>query len=132
MRLRPPEKLCLAIVAAIAVIDACLIATGRLTIDMTGYAFTVGVGLMMVAVGQFYRTVRKDERLALAATASGAFVLFTNVASILNYLLLPVKFPLIDAALAAGTKNTRDRAMNQTERQARSIRTDGKAMRPRA
>lgn len=101
MRLIPPEKLCLAIVAAIAVIDACLIATGRLAIDVTGYAFTVGVGLAMVAVGQFYRTVRRDERLALAATASGTFVLFTNVASILNYLLLPAKFPLIDAALAA-------------------------------
>lgn len=100
MTFLPAEKLCLSIVVLMAAINGYLIVLWNVSVDVAGYAPFVGIGLATVLVGQFYRVIRKDERLALAAIAVGIFVLFTLVGSVLNYLLLPVQFPVIDQALA--------------------------------
>ncbi len=100
MTFLPAEKLCLSIVVLLAIIDGSLIALWGVSVDAAGYAPLIGIGVGTILVGQFYRVIRKDERLALAAIAVGIFVLFTLTGSILNYLLLPIQFPVIDGALA--------------------------------
>lgn len=60
--------------------------------------FTCGV--LTCALGLFYRFIRRDEKLAATLIIVGLLVLFTNTASLANYLLLPLQHPLIDGQLA--------------------------------
>ncbi|SDP73827.1 PAP2 superfamily protein [Phyllobacterium sp. OV277] len=90
MNLHPAEKICAGIIATLLVFDAILIPVRGVGVDWTNYALMSAIGLTAIGVGQFYRTVRPEEKIALAATASGLFILFTIVGSVFNYLLLPV------------------------------------------
>jgi hypothetical protein len=100
MILHPAEKICAGIIAALFLIDAVLIPIRGVGVDWFNYALMCAIGASAIGVGQFYRKVRPEEKIALASTASGLFILFTIVGSIFNYLLLPVGNRRIDPILA--------------------------------
>jgi hypothetical protein len=99
MHLYPAERLAAATILALFALNAALIASGGQNVDWGGYARVVSVGLLAMAVGQFYRCSGRSERIGLAATASGLFILFTIAGSMFNYLLLPVGEERIDGFL---------------------------------
>lgn len=99
MRLHAAEKLCALVTGGLFLVDIAIAAARQSGIDIAGYAVMVAIGLAAVGVGQFYRTVRPNERIAAAATATGLFILFTLAASIFNYLLLPIGDRRIDGLL---------------------------------
>ncbi|PRD58676.1 phosphatase PAP2 family protein [Phyllobacterium myrsinacearum] len=100
MILHPAEKICAGIVAALFVIDAVLIAVKDVGVDWFNYAVVCAIGGTSIAIGHIYRTIRGEEKIALAATGAGLFILFTIAGSIFNYLLLPVGDRRIDPLLA--------------------------------
>ncbi|KRB53036.1 hypothetical protein ASE04_07370 [Rhizobium sp. Root708] len=96
----PAERIIMTIVAALALLDGVLLWSKDVGVDVVGYAGMVGCGLGAMALGQFYRHVRRNQSIAATATAAGLFILFTIVGSIFNYLLLPLAREPIDIALA--------------------------------
>ena len=99
-----PKSLEYAIISVIATLmlwDIVLVALGDVRVDWSAYLPGSGFALFLYGLGQFYRYIRKDERLASTLIGAGSFIAFTLVASVFNYLLLPVKFPLIDQQLLA-------------------------------
>lgn len=95
------EYAILSSIAALLVCDIILVAVGDVQVDWKAYLPGTGFALFLYGLGQFYRNIRKDERLASTLIGAGSFIAFTLVASVFNYLLLPVKFPLIDQQLLA-------------------------------
>lgn len=95
------EKISATVIAAFFAIDLALILAGDTRVDWGGYGSMTLIGLLSLAVGQFYRSVRPNERIALATTAAGLFILFTIAGSVFNYLLLPVGAERIDGFLVA-------------------------------
>ncbi len=95
----PVERFILALIATLFVLDAGLIAMNRIAIDIGGYAALISCGLLCLAIGQVYRTIRNEARIAAPATAAGLFILLSIAGSIFNYLLLPVRFAPIDSIL---------------------------------
>jgi hypothetical protein len=99
MAFLPAERLIILIIATLALLDACLLLLKGIGIDVAGYASLVACGAFLLGLGQFYRHVRRNDRIAITAIAAGLFVLFTIVGSVFNYLLLPLQFQFIDPAL---------------------------------
>ncbi|GAK70986.1 hypothetical protein RRU01S_14_02090 [Agrobacterium rubi TR3 = NBRC 13261] len=99
MRLLPAERFFAFVVVALALADAILIVAKGMAIDWLGYALPGAAALALIGGGQYYRMHRGEERIALALTASGLFILFTLVASVFNYLLLPVRTAPADSML---------------------------------
>jgi hypothetical protein len=89
------------IIASLAVIDLILLSQNPMRVDWEGYGPTFLFGFGLIALGHFYRHYRKVERIASVLIGTGAFVSFTLVASVFNYLLLPIQFPRIDQQLFA-------------------------------
>ncbi|WP_292859604.1 phosphatase PAP2 family protein [Mesorhizobium sp.] len=73
----------------------------EITVALDSHSFSIGFAVVMVLLGQFYRQVRRAERIALTAHALALFILFSVVASLFNLLLLPRYSPPIDATLVA-------------------------------
>lgn len=99
MRLAPAEKFVLTISLALFILDGLLVAYKGVGIDVLGYATALSIGALSLGIGQFYRRVRLNEGIALATTACGLYIVFTLVASVFNYLLLPNHSPMIDPLL---------------------------------
>lgn len=95
----PVERFILIVIATLLALDVTLIVFKGVDIDLTGYAGVATIGLTMMALGQYYRTVRPDTRISAAVTATGLFIIFSLCGSIFNYMLLPVQFPVIDGML---------------------------------
>ena len=95
----PAERFIVLIIVTLALLDACLLLLKGVGIDVVGYASLIACGAFLLALGQFYRRLRHNERIAVTATAAGLFALFTIVGSIFNYLLLPSHFVQIDGTL---------------------------------
>ncbi|CAN7275829.1 phosphatase PAP2 family protein [Rhizobium sp. LjRoot258] len=100
MTFLPAERFIILIIATFALLDAWLLFLKGVVIDVTGYASLIACGAFLLGLGQFYRHVRRNDRIAVTAIAAGLFVLFTIVGSIFNYLLLPLRFQPIDPVLA--------------------------------
>lgn len=96
----PAERLILLLTVILLALSAALIAVKGVTVDAGAYAMFVLGGLAMVGLGQYYRRVRSDERIAATVTATGLFILFSMAGSIFNYMLLPVFFAPIDPLLS--------------------------------
>ncbi len=96
----PAERLILLLTVILLALSAALIAVKGVAIDAGAYAMFVLGGLAMVGLGQYYRRVRSDERIAATVTATGLFILFSMTGSIFNYMLLPVFFAPIDPLLS--------------------------------
>lgn len=99
MAFLPAEFVVLIVVAALAVVNAFLLYVKSISVDVMGYTIAVSIGVLTIAVGSYYRHVRDEARIALAAIASGTFVLFTIVGSLFNYMFLPIVFEPIDGLL---------------------------------
>ncbi|KQV81352.1 phosphatase PAP2 family protein [Rhizobium sp. Root1220] len=99
MAFLPAERFIISIIMTLMLLDGCLLLAKGVEIDVAGYARLVACGLFLLGLGQFYRHVRRNERIAVTAIAAGLFVLFTIAGSIFNYLLLPLQFQFIDPTL---------------------------------
>ncbi|NTF31702.1 phosphatase PAP2 family protein [Rhizobium skierniewicense] len=99
MRLLPAERVLILLVAVVAFADLILIMAKGISIDWMGYAFPGFAALALVLGGFYYRTHRGEERLAVVLIASGLFIVFTLVASVFNYLLLPIRITPFDGLL---------------------------------
>jgi hypothetical protein len=100
MYLRQAEITILLFLAPLALIDGWLIVAKEQAVDWASYAPGVLAALVVIAVGLAYRALERSEGIALGSIATGLFVLFTILASILNYLLFPLAAPTIDPVLA--------------------------------
>ncbi len=88
-----------AIVAAAAAAD---VAWGHaFDIDAGAYGLLALLAAALAAGGLFYAHIRKDERLAAMLLGTGFLIGMSASFSVLNYLLLTVAGPRIDAPLAA-------------------------------
>jgi hypothetical protein len=96
MRFLPGEWFVVRIILTLAALDTVLLYSKNIPVDVVGYASIIGIGLFLVATGQYYRVIRHEGRLALALIAAGLFVLFTIICSIFNYMFLPNTFAPID------------------------------------
>ena len=85
-------------VFAFVVLD--MIADGRAG-DVAAYVGSKVLLLPFVAIGVFYRTVRRDEPIASTALCLVALAAFTHVAATSNHAFLPLSRPTIDGTLAA-------------------------------
>ncbi|UXS00972.1 phosphatase PAP2 family protein [Agrobacterium tumefaciens] len=99
MKLFPAERFVLSIIVALFVIDATLITLKGIRIDYAGYLVCGLLGGGVFILGQFYRNSGRDLHIAAALTSAGLFVLFTLVASVFNYMFLPVRFAIVDPLL---------------------------------
>ncbi|TPN39413.1 hypothetical protein FKO01_04440 [Mesorhizobium sp. B2-3-3] len=99
MVLLPAERTILAVVVALVAVCLFLAWDKDVTVALDGYSFSIGFAIVMFMLGQFYRRVRKAERIALAAHVLALFILFSVVASLFNLLLLPRYSAPIDASL---------------------------------
>jgi hypothetical protein len=99
MVLLPAERTTLTVVLALVAVCLFLAWVKNVTVTLDGYSFSIGFAVVMIALGQFYRRVRKAERLALTAHVLALFIAFSVVASFFNLLLLPRYSAPIDATL---------------------------------
>ncbi|AZO54621.1 hypothetical protein EJ077_14975 [Mesorhizobium sp. M8A.F.Ca.ET.057.01.1.1] len=99
MVLLPAERTILAVVLALAAVCLFVAWDKDITVALDGYGFSTGFAIVMTALGQFYRRIRKAERIALTAHALALFILFSVVASLFNLLLLPRYSAPMDASL---------------------------------
>ena len=98
MRFHAPELFVLKVIMALIVLDVGLVIWRGVELDIPGYLTTLAIGAGSLAVGQYYRR-KSDERIALAMTAAGLFILFSSFGSAFNYLLLPMAGERIDLLL---------------------------------
>jgi hypothetical protein len=91
----------LGMVLGLAVLDVTIIFIRGIGVDWLAYLSAFSIALGLILLGAFYRYYRKDEKLAAPIIGTGLFIAFTLVASVFNYLLMPVAFPLIDEWLLA-------------------------------
>ncbi len=97
MRFLPGEWFVLRILIALAVLDVILLFSKGIRVDVVVYASIIAIGSLLVVMGQYYRVIRHESRLALALIAAGLFVLFTVGGSVFNYMFLPNTFtPISD------------------------------------
>lgn len=99
MQFLPAERFVLMILAVLLVFSGVLGLLKGIRVDWLGYTTLSASGLLVIAVGQFYRLAGRDARISAALTATGLFTLFTIAGSVFNYTLLPVAFTPIDLLL---------------------------------
>ena len=95
----PIEKLIFTIITALLVFDVFWIYQKSIYLDVGGYFFSAIMGLIPLALGQFYRLRGREAGLGDVLTASGLYILFTIAASVFNYMFLPISFEPIDEML---------------------------------
>jgi hypothetical protein len=98
--LLPAERRALSIVAILVLLDAVLVIAGSTTVDIVSFAAPVAVALSLLTIGVAYRVSGRSEPFALALVSFAILTLFSNVGAILNFLVIPVGQPTIDASLA--------------------------------
>ena len=99
MAFHPIERLILMIVGAFVVVDGFLAWWKGIGVSANFFVFSLGSGLLFIALGQVYRRWRDSERIALTTHVIGLFILFSMVGSLFNVLLLPRPAAPIDAML---------------------------------
>ncbi len=95
------QLILLGIVALVAAIDTVWIGTGHFDVDAGAYGEIALLALACAAGGMFYERVRKDDRLAAMLIGTSFLLGMSASFSVLNYLLITVAGPRIDAPLAA-------------------------------
>lgn len=100
LHLQPAELMMLIVGFGALFVDAGLILYKGTQIDFPAYAGLLGLVLLVIPLGMFYRIKGRSERIASALICSGAFVFFSACLSLFNYLLLPIVRPLIDIPIA--------------------------------
>lgn len=95
------QLILLTIVIGVAFIDAVWIRARHFDVDAGAYGMITLLTVICAAGGEFYTSIRKDERLAAMLIGAGFLVGMSASFSVLNYLLLTVAGQRIDTALAA-------------------------------
>lgn len=95
------QLLLFAIVAVAAATDAVWASAGHFDIDAGAYGLLALLAAALAAGGMFYDRIRRDERLAAMLFGTAFLIGMSAAFSVLNYLLLTVAGPRIDAPLAA-------------------------------
>jgi hypothetical protein len=95
----PAERMILTISLALVGVCAFLVWYKDITLTLGVYSFTAQFAVVMIAIGQFYRHVRKAERIALTTHTLALFILYSAPTSLFNILLLPRPSAPIDATL---------------------------------
>jgi 4-amino-4-deoxy-L-arabinose transferase-like glycosyltransferase len=70
MRLFAAEKFVVLISSTLFVLDGLLLAYKGVGIDIIGYAVALAIGFFSLGLGQFYRSYRENEGIALATLFS--------------------------------------------------------------
>lgn len=94
------ETLLLLLVLGLVGADAILVPAHGVRLDGPAYAGVALLSATLVAGGVFYRRFRPEPSLAQMMLGSAFLCAFSAAAAMLNYLLLAVAGPRIDAALA--------------------------------
>lgn len=89
LRFHPAERTILMLIAALAFACLVLVYLKDVTVDPSVFTSPVGFAVVFIALGQFYRVVRKGERIALMAITIGLFAPWSFVGWMFNILLLP-------------------------------------------
>jgi hypothetical protein len=100
-------ELCVLWLTGGAVLMCAALAFGKgVTIELSTFVWSAAFNLVMISVGQFYRIVRPDQRIATVITAVSFLMVSGQVFSTLTYLNLPYRihggdqfFAQVDAAL---------------------------------
>jgi len=90
-----------AVVAVATAVDLAWIQTGRFDVDAPAYGAMALLAAGCAAGGLFYERIRKDDRLAAMLMGTSFLLGMSASFSVLNYLLLSIAGPRIDAPLAA-------------------------------
>ena len=95
----PVERFLRNTILVLAIFDLAMVLVRNIGFDWFSYALLFAVGSFMMAVGMFYRSSGRSERISIALMATGMLVLFTMLLSVFNYLLLPLWREPIDPFL---------------------------------
>lgn len=93
------EKFLIFVCSALICVNLVNIGLNKVSVDWLGYLSSIGISLGLIGLGLFYRLSGRNLRIAQALFGSSLFIFFTIVMSTYNYLMLPLKYPLIDQAL---------------------------------
>ncbi len=86
----------------LAIVNLALWLTTDSKIDLAGYILAIIVISSLILIGLLYRHGRKGgERIGKTMLCTAALLLFSNVGSMLNYLMLPFSGDTIDNQLAS-------------------------------
>jgi hypothetical protein len=89
-----------AMVACVTAVDLVWIQAGRFDVDGPAYGAMALLAIGCAAGGLFYQCIRKDDRLAAMLMGTSFLLGMSASFSVLNYLLISVAGPRIDAPLA--------------------------------
>ncbi|MGB8818311.1 MAG: phosphatase PAP2 family protein, partial [Rhizobiaceae bacterium] len=94
-------EMCVLWLTGCAALACAALAYGRgVTIEFTTFAWSASFNLVMIMIGQFYRTFRPDERIATVITAISFLMVSGQVFGTLTYLNLPYRLHGGDQFLA--------------------------------
>lgn len=85
---------------AIVLLDILWAAAAHFNFDRPAYLFIAETALGLGALAFFYGYIRRDERLCAMLSGTAFLTVFSAAFSALNYMLLTVAGPRIDASLA--------------------------------
>src|SRR5680860_934542 len=86
----PVERFLRNTILMLAIFDLAMVLVRNLGFDWFSYTLFFTLGIFIIAVGLFYRSSGRSERISMTLMATGMLVLFTIVLSIFGYLLLPL------------------------------------------
>ena len=96
-----PQRVLAAIVAVLIGVDLAWGWLGHFHVDVVAYGQAALLSLALWVGGIFYQTRRPDPKLAAMILGASFLALFSAAANLLNYYLLTVAGPRIDAQLDA-------------------------------
>ncbi|UDL90313.1 phosphatase PAP2 family protein [Mesorhizobium sp. PAMC28654] len=95
----PAERTIFTVALALTAVCLFLIWEKGVVVALGAYSWSIGFAVVMIAIGQFYRHVRKAERIAISTHILALFIAYSIPASLFNLLLLPRPSAPIDATL---------------------------------
>ncbi|MBZ9744977.1 phosphatase PAP2 family protein [Mesorhizobium sp. CO1-1-7] len=99
MVLLPAERTILAATLALVAVCLFLVWEKGTVVSLDGYIPSAYFAVLLIIIGQFYRRVRKAERVALTTHILALFIAYSVPAALFNILLLPRPSEPIDAML---------------------------------
>jgi hypothetical protein len=99
-------KLLWLLIAGVAITDAVWLPASRLTLVASSLWAPALASCVAALLAWFYRTVRRDARIASLTRSTAELIAFTTSAGILSYLMVTLNRPLLDEHLVAVDRAT--------------------------